>query len=38
LQLIVDRGGDNINDEERHGRHGAAVVAARLPEWRIKKI
>jgi hypothetical protein len=32
LQLIVDCGGDNINVEERQGCHGAAVVAAHLPE------
>jgi hypothetical protein len=33
LQLIVECGGHNINVEERRGRHGAAVVAAPLPEW-----
>jgi hypothetical protein len=31
LQLIVDFGGDEINVEDRRGRLGAAVVAARLP-------
>jgi len=30
--LIVECGGDNINVEERRGRHGAAVLAAPLPE------
>jgi len=30
--LIVECGGDNINVEERRGRHGAAAVAAPLPE------
>ena len=34
LQLIVECGGDNINVEERRGRHGAAVLAAPLPEWK----
>jgi hypothetical protein len=37
LQLIVNCGGDNTNVEERHGHHGAAVVAVPLTEW-IKKI
>jgi hypothetical protein len=32
LQLIVECDGDNINVEERRGYHGAAVVAAPLPE------
>jgi hypothetical protein len=32
LQLIANCGGDNINVEERRGHHGAAVVAAHLPE------
>jgi len=36
LQLIVECGGHNINVEERRGRHGAAVVAAPLPEWEKK--
>jgi len=32
LQLIVESGLDNMNVEERRGHHGAAVVAAPLPE------